>query len=65
MFHSSNMLYVSFLIVFVFLASSCAVKTSGGGNAESVKRNAELALEACGKGNVWKVSIDGFKCKDK
>lgn len=33
-------------------------------NSEKVANNAKLALQQCGKGNINRVTIDGFECKN-
>ena len=30
---------------------------------KNIKNNAKLALEYCGKGNIKKVTFDGYSCK--
>lgn len=46
------------LIAFV---SACAHNETN--KSRLVKKNADLAVENCGKGKVKKVTTDGYKCK--
>lgn len=60
------------ILLLVLISAGCAnhqMKTQEKGGevdqrSEIVKKNAELALEHCGKGNVKKVTTDGYLCKE-
>jgi hypothetical protein len=39
------------------------VRGGNGKATETIKTNAQTALDTCGVGNVDSVTTDGFKCK--
>ena len=57
-----------FTIVFTSFALilGCSINLEKGSpnSSEAVKVNAELAIKACGQGNVKKVSSEGYECKE-
>jgi hypothetical protein len=60
---------LSIIAVLTILVCGCTSPVeqgpAHGSDSEKVKAMAEKALEACGKGNVKSVSVDGFQCSDK